>query len=259
MRSAKWILVATVAFAVAGAAVAQPPGGGRGGNRGGNRGGATQPGQGRGMMAGGGGGVAGLLTNEGVQKELKLSDEQKAKIKEFGEEQTKKMREAFGDGGRPDQEKMAELRKAATEAAEKFVKNTLNADQQKRIKQINTQQMGLRAFSNEEVAKALKLTDEQKEKIKGLGEEMNKDLQELRGGGFNAESMQKMATIRKEYLAKAADSLTGDQKTAWKSLVGEPFELQMGGRGAGGQGGTGGGRGGNRPPRGGTGGNPPPM
>ena len=253
MRTAsKWVLVTAVALSVAGVAAAQNPGGGRGG-----RGGAGQPGGGFGGRGMGGAGVAMLLGNEGVQKELKLTDEQKTKVKEFADAQQAKMAELRGGGGQPDPEKMAEARKAATEAGDKFVKDTLNADQQKRIKQIQhqaqLQMAGPSALTGDDVAKALSLTDDQKDKIKTLGDEMRKDRQELqgdlRGGGdAAAEAMKKMASITKEYTAKATDVLTADQKKMWKDMTGEPFELKLppqGGRG--GRGGAGG-RGGNNPP-----------
>jgi hypothetical protein len=248
--------------------------GGGGGGRGGRGGaGGGQPGGGRGFGGGMGGNitVAALLANEGVQKELKLTDEQKTKVKEFSDAQMAKMREAFGGGGgQPDPDKMAEVRKAATEAADKFVKDTLNSDQQKRIKQVGyqvqLQMMGPAALSGDDVAKALSLTDDQKSKLKTLADEMRKDRQELqgdlRGGGDAAtEARKKMTTITKEYTAKAVDSLTADQKKTWADMTGEKFEYTpaaMGGRGgrggAGGGGGAGrGGRGGNNPPP------PPPV
>ena len=122
MRTAsKWVLVTAVALSLAGMSSAQNPGG-RGGQRG----------QGRGFgMGGGGAGVAALLNNEGVQKELKLTDEQKTKAKEFATAQQEKMRDAF-QGGQPDREKMQEMMKESNAAGEKFAKDTLNADQQKR-------------------------------------------------------------------------------------------------------------------------------
>jgi Spy/CpxP family protein refolding chaperone len=261
MRTAsKWVLVSAVALCVAGMASAQG-GAGRGG-----RGGAGQPGGGRGGMMGGGASLVMLLSNEGVQKEIKLSDEQKTKVKEFSDAQQAKMREAFS-GGQADPEKMAELRKAATEAGDKFVKDTLNADQQKRVKQIQyqamLQMMGPAALAADDTAKALSLTDDQKSKIKTLADEMRKDRTELqgdlRGGGDAAtEARKKMATITKEYTAKATDVLTPDQRKQWKEMTGEPFELQMQQGGRGGRGGAGGagGAGGNRGGRGGN--NPPP-
>jgi Spy/CpxP family protein refolding chaperone len=257
MRTAsRWVLVAAVAVTMVGMASAQEqqrrqrPGGG-------------QPGGGfGGMTRGGGGGAAMLLANEGVQKELKLTDDQKAKVKEFSENQRAKMREAFG-GGQPDREKMQEVFKAAGEASEKFVKENLNPDQQKRIKQIEYQQMGFRAFTNEDVQKTLKLTDDQKEKVKTLGEDMRKDsgelMRDMRGGGdAAAEARKKLQAITKDYNAKAMDILTADQKSAWKDMTGEPFEVKFDrGTGAAGrpEGGTGGDT--NRRRRGGS--TPPPA
>jgi hypothetical protein len=70
---------------------------------------------------------------------------------------------------------------------------------------------------------------------------MRKDMQEL-GRGFDAETQQKRRTITKEYTTKAMDSLTADQKAAWKDLTGEPFEVKFEGRPGdrrpGGEGGT---------------------
>jgi Spy/CpxP family protein refolding chaperone len=228
MRTAsRWVLVAAVAFSVAGMASAQTqrqrPGGQPGG-----------PGGFGGMTRGGGGGAM-LLSNEGVQKELKVTDDQKTKIKEFTDAQRTKMREAFGGGGQPDREKMQEAFKASAEAGEKFVKDTLTADQQTRLKQISLQQQGLMAFTTEDVQKKLSLTDDQKEKIKGLNEEMRKDngelARDLRGGGDAAtEARKKMQAISKEYMAKASDSLTDDQKKTWKDMTGEPFEVKMDGQ-----------------------------
>jgi hypothetical protein len=254
--------VTAAALCVVGMASAQNPGGGGRGGRGGAGGG--QPG-GRGFGGGFGGvNIVVLLSNDGVVKELKLTDDQKTKVKEFSDAQRAKMQEAFSGGGAPDQEKMAELRKAATEAGEKFVKDTLNADQQKRAKQILYQAqlkvMGPAALTGDEVSKALSLTDDQKAKVKTLADDMRKDRQELqadlRGGGDAAtEARKKMDTITKEYTAKAVDTLTSDQKKAWKDMTGEPFDYTpaaMGGRGRG-AGGAGGGQGGRR-----GGNNPPP-
>jgi Spy/CpxP family protein refolding chaperone len=256
MRTAsRWVLVAAVAFAVAGVASAQEqqqrrqrPGGGQPGG-----------GFGGGMMMRGGGGLTMLLTNESVQKELKFTDDQKTKAKEFAEGMRKKREDALG-GGQFDREKFQAFAKESAEAADKFVKDNLTADQQKRIKQINyqvqLQMQGPGAFMNEDVQKALKITDDQKDKFKGLGDEMRKDMQEL-GRGFDAETMQKRRTITKEYTTKATDALTADQKAAWKDLTGEPFEFKMdapGGR----RGGT---EGGDTPRRRRPGGgdNPPPA
>lgn len=260
----RWVLVATVACAVAGAASAQEQRRQRG-----QRPGGGQPGGGFGggmMMRGGG---AALLSNDGVQKELKLTDEQKTKVKEFTEAQQAKMREMFQGGGF-DREKMQEAMKEGREKSEKFVKETLNADQQKRYKEINyqvqLQTTGPAVFANEDVQKALKLSDDQKDKLKSMGEEMRKDtgelMRDLRGGGdAAAEARKKLQAVTKEYTTKAVDTLSDEQKKAWKDLTGAPFEFKMD-AGTGGERRRPGGEGGGDTPRRrrpGGGDNPPPA
>ena len=197
---------------------------------------SAQQRQGRGGMFGRGGmSAAMLLANEGVQKELKLTDEQKEKAREFAQAQGEKMREAF-QNAQGDPEKMQEARKAMTEAGDKFVKETLKSEQQKRLKQIQYQADVLQTLSaNEEVQKTLKLTDEQKEKLKTLADDLNKDRRELFQGGPGPEMMQKMQALTKDYTTKAQAVLTDAQKKEWKELTGEPFEVRFQRRGGGGQ------------------------
>ena len=198
---------------VVGPALAQPPGG-----------------RGRGMGGGFGGGAM-LLNNPGVQKELKLSEDQIKKATEFGEKMRADM-PRFEPGTPPDPEKMAELRKKMTEASDKFVKETLTAEQGKRLKEIQLQQGGLfAAANNEQTSKALKLTDDQKEKIKEIAQQQQKDMRELfsgGGGGFgDPETQKKVAALRKEASAKALETLTTDQKKTWEEMTGKPFEIQF--------------------------------
>ena len=107
-------------------------------------------------------------------------------------------------------------------------------EQVKRLKQLGVQQMGLNAFTNPSVDKVLKLTDEQKEKVRTLNGEQREEMQGIfQGGGDQAENQKKMAAMRKDFLAKGVAMLTDDQKKEWKELTGEPFEFpaMAGGRG----------------------------
>lgn len=235
-KLAKWVLAAALVAAVADGAQAQrqPGGGGRGM-------GGMQP-------------VAVLLlSNADLQKELKITDDQKKALKpamDKVEEQAKKMREMFaGGGGGGDREAMQkvmeEMRKANDEV-KATVEKALTADQVKRVKQIDVQAMGMRAFTNEDVAKALKITDDQKEKLKGVAEEYGKESADLRqeygirgfgggggggGGGGTPPSPEKMAEYQKknkaltdETMEKVMKAMTDDQKKAWKEMTGEPFD-----------------------------------
>jgi len=85
------------------------------------------------------------------------------------------------------------------------------------------------AFQEEDVQKKIALTDDQKEKIKLIGEDFRKDGDDLRksvGTNFQ-ELFPKMAALRKEANERALAVLKDDQKKAWKELTGAPFEMKM--------------------------------
>src|SRR5438445_230329 len=98
-------LILGIAASLASPALAQPPGG-----------------FGRGMMMGGGNGAQ-LLGNEGVQKELKMSEEQISKAKDFAsklQEQRRETFQGFQDLSQEErQEKMREFNKKTTEEGDK--------------------------------------------------------------------------------------------------------------------------------------------
>lgn len=182
-----------------------------------------------------------VISNKALQEELKVTDAQLAKFKDVVEKQKKANESAFKGGGFKkgefDKEKFAERQKereALTAEIKKVTEETLTADQKKRIKQIDRQILGMRAFTNEEVATELKLSDEQKSKIKGIVDEYTKDTAALGGrGGFNkggfdkekaAENQAKREKLRKAATADIEEVLTADQRKQWKDMTGEPFD-----------------------------------
>ena len=107
--------------------------------------------QGRG---GGGGGMAGmagpgLIGNPGVQKELKLTEDQAEKAKDFAEEYREKSRESMakleGLDGEERMKKATELNMANAKAGMKDVEAMLKPEQSKRFKQIIFQARGPRS------------------------------------------------------------------------------------------------------------------
>lgn len=205
-----------------------------------------QGGQGRGFGGGfGGGGIGFLIANEAVQKELKMDKDQVDKANEA----VKKVRDAHMDdfaklrdaAQEERRTKMQELTKAMNTETEKAVAEVLKPEQMARLKQIELQRAGFAAYARPEVESALKLTSEQKEKIKTISDDANKQLAELRpmggrgqGGGQGnggqgrgqfGQSAEKIQAVRKEANEKIVAVLTDDQKKSWKELTGSPFEL----------------------------------
>jgi Spy/CpxP family protein refolding chaperone len=187
-----------------------------------------QPGGPRGF---GGFGLAGLVQNEGVQKELKLDKEQVDKVKDALQKVQAKYRDDFAKLRDLSQEEQRTKRQALTrtfnEETLKAAGDILKPDQLKRLKQIELQQAGVLAYSRPEVQKALNLTDDQKQKIQTIAEESGKEMRDLFGGGNPAEIQEKIAELRKKTAEKVQVVLTDNQKKAWKELTGEPFQVRF--------------------------------
>jgi Spy/CpxP family protein refolding chaperone len=192
--------------------------------------------QGPGLF-GGLGGLDMLLQNAGVQKELVLKDEQLSKVKEVirdvrlkHREDWEKLRDLSPEERR---EKLPELIKLVSDDTTKSLGEVLSPAQLKRLKQIKWQNDGLRAFSDGEVNKILKLTEPQREKIRTINEEARQEFAAIFQGsdspasGNYQDAMKKVTTLRKETLAKGVDVLTAEQKRTWKDLVGNPFEVRF--------------------------------
>jgi len=190
--------------------------------------------QGRGGR-GGGMGLAGLLGNASVQKELKLDDQQIEKGKELAEKMRAESREksqGLQDLSQEEQRtKRQEINKEITESTLKTAGTFLKPEQITRLKQISHQVRGLQAFSDPEIAKKLNLTDTQKTDI----QEINREIMESTRGLISqdlspeerAEGMKKIGEARKAGLTKAEAKLNDEQQKTWKELLGAPFTLVM--------------------------------
>lgn len=186
----------------------------------------------RGFGGGFGGGGA-LLSNKGVQKEIKATDEQAGKLDSLAEELRGKQREAFQGLQNLSQEerreKMQELQKTAQADLDKGLGEILKPEQVKRFHQIQTQAAGASAFATPRVAEALKLTDDQKSKVREINQETMQAMGNLRQEFQNDRegAMKKVAELRKTATEKAVELLTDEQKTTWKDLTGEPYEVKF--------------------------------
>jgi hypothetical protein len=239
MRLCKVILTLGVVALLCAPAVAQQPGGrGRGG-------------------FGGGANLATLAQNKSVQEELKINEDGAKKVKEALDkvnedlkDDVAKLRGGRGGGGGNNvtPEERAAARKKVGEAQEKALKGVLTDQQMTRLGQIRHQQEGMAIFTNEDSAKALKLTDDQKDKIKAINEKLTADRRELFGGGggggggrgrgaISPENQQKLQALNKDAMSSATKTLTDDQKKTLDDMLGKPFDYKpdAGGRGGRGQ------------------------
>lgn len=200
-----------------------------------------------------------LLRREDVQKDLKLTTEQKSKLDEIQQAQREKMREMFQNGGGgTDRQAMMEAMQKMQKENDEAVNKVLTADQQKRLKQIGIQLAGDRAILDPEVQKELGMTAEQTDKIKKLQSDQMTANQELmrkmRDQEIDRDQFQGLMEKNNKALNdEIAKIMTEEQKAKLKELAGPKFEADPNIRGGfgGGRPGGGGGRGGGG---GGTGG-----
>ena len=168
-------------------------------------------------------GSAMLLRAEAVQKELGVTAEQLTKLKDVLE-----AGRGAGGGQRNFQDMSEEERtKAREERAkqvaeqDKKIGEILKPEQVARLKQLRLQASGAMAFTNEELAKELKITKEQTDKIEKVMQEMRDAMQ---GGGGGAGGF---AEMREKMNAKVMEILTAEQKTEYKKMLGKPFDLSQ--------------------------------
>jgi hypothetical protein len=176
-------------------------------------------------MGGGGSRATDLLGLAEIREELRLSDEQSRAI----DVELQKMREAFegmmGDvdfGAAEDlsederREQFDAFRRhmdEATDAANEAVLAGLDADQSRRLKQLQRQREGVRALSSDEVVEALGLTDEQRDELAELAPQ---------GGPFGGFGPPRNDPRDME---DALAVLTDEQRATWNELVGAPFRF----------------------------------
>jgi len=196
---------------------------------------AQRPGGGFGGFGGGGGAM--LVGNKSVQQEVKATDAQVEKLNALAQEVGEKQREQFQKlqdlSQEQRREKMTELTQTMNADLRKSLVEILKPEQIKRFEQIQVQQAGLNAFATPRVQETLKLNDDQRSKIREMIEEQNQAMRDAFQGGAGGNqsdrqaAMQKLTEMRKRATEKALALLTDSQRTSYKELTGEPFEIRL--------------------------------
>jgi Spy/CpxP family protein refolding chaperone len=186
-----------------------------------------------------------LLGTPEVQKELGVTDEQKGLIEDMVADIREKMREAFAGGGAVDFQNLSqeerqkffeESRKKGEEIQKKsddMVSMILEPKQMERLQQLKLQREGVMAFNRDEIAKKLGITEEQREKIRKIQEEV-RQAGAAGGGGFNFQNLSeeerreiftKMRERGEKMNADILAVLTPEQKGTWEKMQGKKFDF----------------------------------
>jgi hypothetical protein len=207
-RLAKTALTLGALALIAGPALAQRPGG----------------------FGGGMGGGAMLLTNKSVQEELKADSAQVEKLNALAAETRDKMQQKMQSLSQEERggEKGQAARREVTDEMRKSLANILKADQVKRFDQVELQVRGAQAFGDAKVQEKLKLTQDQKDKVKSINDDAGAQRRELFQGFQNDRegTLKKMNDLNKATLSKVTAVLNDEQKSSWKELIGSPFDYK---------------------------------
>jgi len=175
----------------------------------------------------GGGAASGpsLLAIPDVQKELKLTDDQKKAVTGAREKMMETLKEEGFEG-------FAKARETYTKSLTK-VYDDLKSEQKKRLLGIEAQAAEKnktpQIFSRKEVQTALTFTDKQKDSVKDSITEMEKDAKELRDDAKGdrekfVEAFKKIRKMNEDTYDKITKTFSDDQKKSFKELQGEKFE-----------------------------------
>ncbi|MBV9123360.1 MAG: hypothetical protein JO112_08385 [Planctomycetes bacterium] len=174
-----------------------------------------------------------FLQNEGVLKELRVSNEQMENFRKVGEGLRDQYKEKFHHASAiknlSDRRlKFQELIQKASEDADHALAELLQPDQLKRLQQIALQMRGAEAFHEAEIQKDLKLTDNQKSQIQSIREQAAQQLRNIfqATNGNYVEARKKLTALRQETVARVVALLNPDQKQTWEDLTGKPFEFR---------------------------------
>ena len=156
------------------------------------------------------------LSEEPVQKDLKLTDDQLKKVAELGE--TYKPR-GPGGGGQDMRQMSTEQKREKFSKMAEDIQQTLAAvltpAQLNRLQQIQRQRRVPFTFSDADVVEALALTADQKNRIRAIQAEARER--------FGHPPFDRQPNERKDWQGMVLGVLNPDQIAAWKGLTGEPF------------------------------------
>lgn len=178
-----------------------------------------------------------MYTDPAVQAELKLTDEQKAKIAKIPDDVLAKHKEEIAKeeaARKATAEKSAAVQVEMEKQFDALLAKHLSEGQRKRLGQLSLQARGVAAFRDEEVAKALALPEGYQAKLAAIQqagrEKMLKEFPKANAfpPSLTPEEQQKRIEVQRqmtqETFAQFVDTFTAEQKKKWKELTGEPSD-----------------------------------
>jgi len=175
-----------------------------------------------------------LVFRDKVQKDLKVSDEQKRKLAKRLQDTVQDSMPFFAKlaDKKPEERGQAldSYRQRATEKLASFLEGLLKDNQLNRLRQLELQQEGPFALLfRPDLGKELKITDEQRTQFMAVVQELEKKIgplvKEAEAGGNPQEIRPRIMEIRREHGDRIEVILSDAQKRRWKEMLGKPLKL----------------------------------
>ena len=182
------------------------------------------------------GGLMAFALREPILKELGIENDSPvvAEIRKLSEAHTTELRKELRAINPVVRERVQEAEVKLQGQYDLELKKLLTPEQFVRLRQIHWQQLGLQALNEADVAKALAITQEQKEQLAAVELAFFKNVRELLNprdarpvGPVSAEIQKKMKLARDEQETKVNQILTQVQRNQFAELKGKPFELEL--------------------------------
>jgi serine/threonine protein kinase len=169
-----------------------------------------------------------LLTQQAVLEELRLTDEQRPRVKEFCARVGKEWVESLADVGRLSHAERGRRAIERARAYEAEVNGHLTAAQRARLRQIGLQAEGPAAFSEPEVVSELELTAEQRDQIRTIEDETLFDwMRGARPAAPDGDSSAATGARDKPANERLIAVLTEEQVHRWRVLTGEALKTPV--------------------------------
>ena len=170
-----------------------------------------------------------FVSRDKVQEDLKLSDDQKHKLRETLTGYVQETMKVQKLDGAERKQAMQSLRQKSYQQLEVFLKEILTPEQLKRFAELKLQYDMPMAMLQPDIVKELNITDEQRQQFITLIQEMQKVvaplIQESRSGGNPKEILAKVTKLRLDCQGKIEALLSDAQKTRWKEMTGTPLVI----------------------------------
>jgi Spy/CpxP family protein refolding chaperone len=170
-----------------------------------------------------------FVSRDKVQEDLRISDDQKHKLRETMTGYVQKTMQVQKLNGAEREQAMRSLRQESYGQLEVFLKEILKPEQCKRFEQLKLQYDVPSVFLEPRVGDELKITAEQRKQFMGAIQEMQKAvgplMKEAKSCGGQQETARKVIKLRRDCEGKIKNFMTDAQRRQWEEMTGARLDI----------------------------------